>query len=154
MTGYGKCIIAAVALAGVSGCATYDDGYAYGYRYDYGPSYYTYDYGPYYGPYYGYGPGYYVGPPVVGFDFRFRDRDRRDFRERRHAERGDGGHRRIVQQGALRVPPARPDAGASRAPRVAATPPAQRNGGQRARIGGPARQSQTPIATARSEQRD
>jgi hypothetical protein len=72
-------IAASVTLAA---CATYDygPGYTYGqpYRgYNYG--YYGYDNGPYtyeYSPYY-YGPSY-VGPSV-GFDFTYRDRDRRNY---------------------------------------------------------------------------
>jgi hypothetical protein len=152
MSRYGKCILAAVAMAGLSGCATYDDGYAvrsYGYGYDYGPSYYTYDYGPYYG----YSPGYYAGPPAVGFDFRFRDRGRRDFREHRRAERRDGDRR--IRQGALRVPSERHDvanAGATRGARLAASPRVQRGGAERPRAGDRTRQSRAPIATARTEQ--
>ena len=75
-----KVLVASVALAGLAGCASYDYGYAYErpyYGYDYGYAPYYYDYGyPYYGP------AYYYGGPTVGFDFRFRDRDRFDHRGR------------------------------------------------------------------------
>jgi len=83
-----KSLLASIAVVGLlAGCATYDYGYGYsqpyygyGYGYDYGPSYYDYGY---------YGPGYYIGPPAVGFDFRFRDRDRHEHAGRRHvANRG------------------------------------------------------------------
>src|SRR6185437_8650529 len=76
-----KSLLASIAVVGLlAGCATYDYGYGYsqpyyGYGYDYGPSYYDYGY---------YGPGYYIGPPAVGFDFGFRDRDRHEHAGRRH----------------------------------------------------------------------
>ena len=73
-----KALLASAALAGLAGCASYDYGYAYEqpyYGYGYGPYYYDYGY-PYYGP------AYYYGGPTVGFDFRFRDRDRFDHRGR------------------------------------------------------------------------
>jgi len=86
-----KWLLIAGALAGaLSGCATYDYGYGYSqpyYGYDVSP--HTYDYGYGYPYYYGYSPGYYVGPPVVGFDFRHRDNDRHDHR---HWDRDHGSH--------------------------------------------------------------
>ncbi len=75
-----KSLFVAAAVAGaLSGCATYDYGYGYTqpyYGYDASP--YTYDYGYGYPYTYNYSPGYYVGPPAVGFDFRYRDNDRHD----------------------------------------------------------------------------
>jgi hypothetical protein len=93
-----KWLALVAACGGLSACATYDYGYPssyygysapyYGYSYDYGPTYYDYGYAPYY---YGWGPSYYVGPSV-GFDFRYRDRDR--FRsDRRHTGSRSGDHR-------------------------------------------------------------
>jgi len=85
-----KSLFVAGAVAGaLSGCATYDYGYGYTqpyYGYDASP--YTYDYGYGYPYYHGYSPGYYVGPPVVGFDFRYRDNDRHDNRHW-HRDRGN-----------------------------------------------------------------
>jgi hypothetical protein len=83
MTTLTKSLLASIAVVGLlAGCATYDYGYGYsqpyygyGYGYDYGPSYYDYGY---------YGPGYYIGPPAVGLDFQFRDRDRHEHAGRRH----------------------------------------------------------------------
>ena len=71
-----RALLAAIAVVGLAGCASYD--YGYGYAYDqpyYG--YYGYDYGPYYydNPY-AYGPTYYYGAPSIGFDLGFRDGDR------------------------------------------------------------------------------
>ena len=59
-------VAAGVALAG---CATYYNGYSYGY--DSGA--YSYDYGPYY-----YGPPAYVAPSI-GLGFTYRDRDWGDY---------------------------------------------------------------------------
>jgi hypothetical protein len=72
-----RALLAAIAVVGLAGCASYD--YGYGYAYDqpyYG--YYGYDYGPYYydNPY-AYGPTYYYGAPSIGFNLGFRDGDRR-----------------------------------------------------------------------------
>ena len=94
-----KWLAVVAACGGLSACATYDYGYPssyyygysapyYGYSYDYGPSYYDYGYAPYY---YGWGPSYYVGPSV-GFDFRYRNRDRHRG-ERRHTGSRSGDQR-------------------------------------------------------------
>jgi len=89
-----RSLFVAGALAGaLSACATYDYGYGYAQPYSYGyaaPYAYDYDY-----PYYGYAPGYYVGPPAVGFDFRYRDRDHRDrgHFDRDHRGAWSGDHR-------------------------------------------------------------
>lgn len=98
MLRYVKWLAAPLAAAALlSGCATYDYPY-YGYSEPYYGGYgaYSYDYGPYYygyAPYY-YTPGYYYGGPV--FDFRYSDRDRRDYHGhsrdyRRDHDRNRGG---------------------------------------------------------------
>jgi hypothetical protein len=97
MKSFAKAVLAAVAAGGLlAGCATYDYGYgytysqpySYGYDYGYGGPY-TYGYSPYY---YDYGPSYYVGPSV-GFGFTYRDRDHRDYRNRRSYSRNDNRQR-------------------------------------------------------------
>jgi hypothetical protein len=139
-------LCAGAVAALLSGCATYEYGYAspyygysqpyYGYAYPYAYGPYYYDYGPYY---YGYGPGYY-GAPFVGFDFRYHDRG--DWHAGSHG--GDRGHSahgsRRTQQGAVRPAPARQQnqvAPASRSPRIAPTPPARRDTNQAARARAP-----------------
>jgi hypothetical protein len=167
-----RSLLAAGTLAVLlSGCATYDYGYsgsyysepyAYGYA-PYGYRSYYYDYGPYYGysPYYGYGPygyrsDYYVAPPLVGFDFRYRDRDRGD-RDHARNRGGDGRHlsnrnddRRAAGQ---RPRTTRPEATSQRGPGI------ERSRGQRVaparrdtRDSAQARTRAAPGAVARSEQ--
>ena len=114
-----KAMFAAVAVTGLlAGCATYD--YGYGYRYD--QPYYGYSYDqPYYG--YGYGPSYYdygaypyyYGAPSIGFDFRYRNNDRRyrsdrgnfDHRGRNFAQHHDSGGRQHANAGGARPSNAR-----------------------------------------------
>jgi hypothetical protein len=151
-----KVLVAVALCGGLSACATYDYGYSsgyypysrpyYGYGYDYGP--YYYDYGPYY---YGVGPGYYVGPPAVGFDFRYRDRGRYDRSDRRYSgSRGDHrgprpttGTAPNVQRGGRTG--ATPTPGRTR---VSPAPVARANGGRAER---PANRSEQR-ATVRAEQ--
>ena len=110
----------------------------YGYGYGYTPYYYGYDYGPtYYGnyPYYGY-----YGAPAIGFNFNYRDYDRRGHRDGRRycAVAGRPGVHRPRTEGASHVAPVnharghRPPATARNAvPPVHAPQRAQRGGGQR-----------------------
>jgi hypothetical protein len=94
-------LAAAAATVALAGCATYDDGYGYGYSQPYsGYGYnYGYDNGPYaydYGPYYG--PSGYVAPSVgLGFTYRDHDRgdyDRNDYRHRNSYNERDNDYRR------------------------------------------------------------
>ena len=150
-------MLAAAAFAALlSGCATYDYGYSgpyYGYSepYVYGYTepyaYRYYDYGPYwYSPYYGWNTGYYAGPPVVGFDFRYRDHDRYVHRDRSQAgnwsgERRQAGNRsenRASQRPrTTRAEPAaqRNDMTRSRGPRVSPPAPPRRDAGEGAQAG-------------------
>ncbi len=137
-----KSLLIAATFAGVAaGCATYDYGYER-------PYYYGYDYGPYYyGPYYA--PGYYVGPPVVGFDLRYSDRD-----GHRHGDRWrDRAHAQNSATRPSATAPRNQAAASTRAPRVAAAPAAP---GARARASnGRANSrdmSRSPESAARTEQ--
>ena len=120
-----KALLASIGLAGLlAGCASYDYGYGYaygppyyqpyhqpyyGYRYD--TPYYYYDYGPY-----SYGPTYYYGAPAIGFNFDYRDYDRRghahgrhfDHRDRGYGDRNSssGSHSRTNQPARTQVPAA------------------------------------------------
>ena len=149
-------LVAAAGAAILSGCATYDYGYgytqpSYGYGYDYGPSYYDY------GSYYGYAPGYYVGPPAVGFDFRYRDYDRdrdwrRDHGRRRDRDdhRGRGDHRGNAQhQGPIRPSATgqHPNGASGRGARLA-SPPGPR-ASVPARAGVSTRGTEAPLADTR-----
>jgi len=113
-----KAMFAAVAVTGLlGGCATYDYGYAYDqpyYGYSYGQPYYGYGYGPSY-----YDDGaypYYYGAPSIGFDFRYRNHDRRyrsdrgnfDHRDRHFAQHRDSGGRQHANAGGTRPSHARP----------------------------------------------
>jgi hypothetical protein len=169
---------AAVCAALLSGCATYDYGYPgpyYGYSgpyYGYAEPYvygytepYTYryyDYGPYgYSPYYGWGSGYYAGPPVVGFDFRYRNSDQHAHRDHTHAGKWSGerrqsgytaGDRASQHPRTTRAEPAtqRNDANMtrSRGPRVSPPAPPRRDAGE----GAQASRRTPPGTIARSDQ--
>jgi len=164
-------VAATVSVALLSGCATYDYGYSapyysysepyvYGYAEPYGYRYY--DYAPYwYSPYYGWGSGYYAAPPVVGFDFRYRDRDRYEHRDRSHTgswsgERRQAGNRsdnRVAQRPrTTRAEPTtqRNDANMTRShgPRVSPPAPPRRDTGE----GAQASRRTPPGTVARSDQ--
>jgi len=137
-----KSLLIAATFAGVAaGCATYDYGYER-------PYYYGYDYGPYYyGPYYA--PGYYVGPPVVGFDLRYSDRDRHRHRDRWR----DRAHAQNSATRPSATAPRNQAAASTRAPRIAAAPAAP---GARARASNgrvnSRDMSRSPESAARTEQ--
>jgi len=140
-----KALLASIGLAGLlAGCASYD----YGYGYAYGPPYYQPYHQPYYGyrydtPYYyyyyydygpySYGPTYYYGAPAIGFNFDYRDYDRRghahgrhfDHRDRDYGDRNSssGTHSRTNQPARTQVPAA---PAPQRAQENARTPPTQR----------------------------
>jgi len=154
MLRFAKWLAVAAACGVLSACATYDYGYPssyygysapyYGYSYDYGPSYYDYGYAPYY---YGWGPSYYVGPSV-GFDFRYRDRDRHRGERRHTGSRNDD--RRVSRNATTTAPTVQRRGVTTQSSRgqLPAAPVARAQGGRAER---PANRTE-PRATLRAEQ--